>query len=156
MGCAIYPGSFDPVTLGHIDIIKRASGMFDELIIGILVNKNKKSLFEVSERKELLESILKGIPNVRVETHDGLLADFVKKTGARAIVRGLRNSTDFEYEYPMAVINKKLYEKADTVFLMTSPEYSYISSSGLKELMAFGADISAYVPKEVMNYLHKN
>lgn len=142
MKTAVFPGSFDPVTSGHLDLIKRASKMFDRLILGVLINSSKKPLLTVEERVRLLKEVTKDLKNVEVEAFDGLLVDFVDRCDADVIVRGLRTSNDFEYELPLAQANYKLNESADTIFLATSPEYSYVSSSAVKELMRYNADIS--------------
>ena len=147
MKTAVFPGSFDPVTSGHLDLIKRASKMFDRLILGVLINSSKKPLLTVEEGVRLLK-------DVEVEAFDGLLVDFVDRCDADVIVRGLRTSNDFEYELPLAQANYKLNESADTIFLATSPEYSYVSSSAVKELMRYNADISGFVPEEALKYLN--
>ncbi|MCR4658625.1 MAG: pantetheine-phosphate adenylyltransferase [Lachnospiraceae bacterium] len=144
---AIYPGSFDPVTYGHLDIIERASDIFDELIVNVLDNKNKHALFSVDERVNILKELTKDIPNIRVGSYQGLLVDCCKKEGAHVIIRGLRAVTDFEYELQMAQTNRKLAEKdVDTMFLTTDLKYAYLSSSTVKEVAAFGGDISEFVP----------
>lgn len=154
MKTAVFPGSFDPVTSGHLDLIKRASKMFDRLILGVLINSSKKPLLTVEERVRLLKEVTKDLKNVEVEAFDGLLVDFVDRCDADVIVRGLRTSNDFEYELPLAQANYKLNESADTIFLATSPEYSYISSSAVKELMRYNDDISGFVPEEALKYLN--
>ena len=141
MKTAVFPGSFDPVTSGHLDLIKRASKMFDRLILGVLINSSKKPLLTVEERVRLLKEVTKDLKNVEVEAFDGLLVDFVDRCDADVIVRGLRTSNDFEYELPLAQANYKLNESADTIFLATSPEYSYVSLSG-------------FVPEEALKYLN--
>lgn len=144
---AVYPGSFDPVTYGHIDIIKRAAEMFDELTVSVLNNKGKTPLFSVEERVKILEEATKDIPNVRVDSFSGLLIDYAKQKGVPTIVRGLRAITDFEYELQIAQTNRVLSEgKVDTIFLTTDLEYSYLSSSSVKEIASFGGDISICVP----------
>ena len=144
---AIYPGSFDPVTYGHLDIIERAAEIFDELIVCVLDNKNKHALFSAFERVNILKELTKDIQNVRVGNFEGLLVDCCKKEGAHVIIRGLRAVTDFEYELQMAQTNRKLAEKdVDTMFLTTDLKYAYLSSSTVKEVAAFGGDISEFVP----------
>ena len=146
MKTAIYPGSFDPVTLGHIDVIKRASKLFDHLIIGVLNNRAKTPLFSVEERVKMLKEVTKDIPNVEVKSFAGLTVDFAKECGANAVVRGLRAITDFEYELQMAQTNRVLEPEVDTTFLITSLEYAYLSSTVVKEVAAFGGDIHKFVP----------
>lgn len=153
MATAVFPGSFDPVTLGHMDLIKRASGMFDKLIIGVLVNSSKQPLCTVEERMCILEELTENIPGIEVMSFDGLLIDFVHQTGADAVIRGIRNSTDFEYELPLAQANYKLNSKADTLFLATLPEHSYISSSAVKELVRYKGDITEFVPDVVCKFI---
>ena len=150
---AVFPGSFDPVTRGHMDLIARSANMFDELLIAVLVNIGKMPLFSVEERVEMLTVLTKQLPNVTVKSFDGLLADFVEQEQADAIVRGLRNTTDFEYEMALAQNNYKLNTRADTVFLATAPEYSYISSSGIKEIYRFGGSIEEMVPELIFHRL---
>lgn len=146
---AIYPGSFDPITYGHLDIIKRASKMFDCLVVGVLCNSSKQPLFSTKERVELIQEVTKEIPNVEVETFDGLLVDYAHQKRATVIVRGLRAVTDFEYELQMAQTNRTIAPDVDTVFLTTSLEYAYLSSSIVKELAMYHADIRACVPEHV-------
>ena len=146
---AIYPGSFDPVTFGHIDIIRRSASMVDELIVGVLNNNAKIPLFSVEERVRMLEKVLKDMPNVKCIPFEGLLVDFAHETGARMVIRGLRAITDFEYELQMAQTNHKLRPDVETVFLTTSLEYSYLSSTTVKEVAAFGGDISQFVAEYV-------
>lgn len=156
MKTAVFPGSFDPVTKGHKDLIYRASKMFDTLIIGVLTNSSKQPLLTVKDRVRLLEEVVSDMPNVRVESFEGLLVDFVDKCNADVIVRGLRTAQDFEYELPLAQANYRLNCNADTVFLATSPKYSYVSSSAVKELIRYNADISDFVPKEALKYLNRD
>ncbi len=151
---AIYPGSFDPVTLGHLDIIKRSAGLVDELIVGVLNNNAKMPLFSVEERVKMLCEVTKDMPNVRVIPFAGLLVDFARQTEAKMVVRGLRAITDFEYELQMSQMNHKLEEGVETVFLTTSLEYSYLSSSTVKEVAAFGGDISQFVPEIVVDKIY--
>lgn len=146
---AIYPGSFDPVTLGHLDIIKRAAGLFDTLVIGVLVNRNKTPYFTLEERIEMLQEVTRDIPNVEITSFEGLLVDYCRMNQVDGIIRGVRGATDFDYELPMAQINQKLYPESQTVFLAASPEYSYVSSSAVKELASFGGDYSSMLPEEV-------
>lgn len=146
---AIYPGSFDPVTYGHLDVIRRSARLVDELIIGVLNNKAKSPLFSAEERVRMLEEITKEMPNVRIFPFEGLLVDFARKMKADLVIRGLRAITDFEYELQMAQTNHKLEPELETVFLTTSLEYSYLSSSTVKEVAAFGGDISRFVPEIV-------
>lgn len=155
MGTAIYPGSFDPVTYGHIDIIKRASKLADSLIVGVLNNSAKKGLFTVEERVEMLLEVTKDIPNIKIMSFDGLLVEFAKQNGANAIIRGLRAITDFDYELQMAQTNRALYDEADTVFIPTSIEYSFLSSTTVKEVASLGGDISRFVTPYVADKLKK-
>ena len=146
---AVYPGSFDPVTYGHLDIIRRSCHMVDELIVGVLYNKAKMPLFSVEERVRMLEEATKDLPKVKVVPFEGLLVEFARKMEARMVVRGLRAITDFEYELQMAQTNHKLEPSIETVFLTTRLEYSYLSSTIVKEVAAFGGDISQFVPEIV-------
>lgn len=146
MKSAIYPGSFDPVTLGHIDIIHRAAKMFDEVTVCILENKAKTPLFSVDERVRMLQKVCEDIPNVRVDSYYGLMVDYAKEIGAHISIRGVRAVSDFEYELQLAQTNRMLSGgELDTVFLTTSAKYSYLNSSGVKEIAAFGGDISKCV-----------
>ena len=151
---AIYPGSFDPVTLGHLDIIKRASKIFDELIVGVLNNNSKSPLFSVEKRVKMLNDVVKDLPNVKVMSFEGLLVDFARKVDAQIIVRGLRAVTDFEYELQMSQTNTILNENVDTIFFTTSLEYAYLSSSTVREAAYFGADISKFVPESVVQQVY--
>ena len=146
---AIYPGSFDPVTYGHIDIIERASEIFDELIVAVLNNKAKTPLFSVDERVNILGEVLSGLPNVKILSYEGLLVDFAVSVGAGVIVRGLRAVTDFEYELQLAQTNSVLNGGVDTIFLTTSLKYAYLSSSTVKEVASYGGNISKFVPPYV-------
>ena len=147
MKIAVCPGSFDPVTNGHIDIIERASMMFDELIVGVFHNVNKKPLFTMQERVDLLTEATKHLKNVKVTSFHGLLNEYVKQQGSRIIVRGLRAMSDFEYEFQRALLLKHLDPEIETVFMMTSNEYSFLSSSGIRELANFQGEIKGLVPK---------
>ena len=151
---AIYPGSCDPVTLGHLDIIKRASKIFDELIVGVLNNNSKSPLFSVEKRVKMLNDVVKDLPNVKVMSFEGLLVDFARKVDAQIIVRGLRAVTDFEYELQMSQTNTVLNENVDTIFFTTSLEYAYLSSSTVREAAYFGADISKFVPESVVQQVY--
>lgn len=155
MRTALYPGTFDPVTSGHLDIIKRAAGVCDKLVIGVLPNSAKHPWFSVDERIELLEKVTKSLSNVYVETFDGLTVDFGRKIGAKVIVRGLRAITDFEYELQIAQINHKLNPEIDTIFFTTSQEYSYVSSSIAKEIALYGGDVNGIVPPEIKDDLFR-
>lgn len=146
---AIYPGSFDPVTYGHLDIIERAASISDELIVGVLQNKAKTPLFSVEERVTILFEVTKNLKNVKIVPFEGLLIDFAKQMDAKVIVRGLRAITDFEYELQMSQTNRKLNADVETLFLTTSLEYSYLSSTTVKEVASFGGDITQFVPEFV-------
>ena len=154
MKCAVYPGSFDPVTLGHMDIIKRASSLFDRLIIAVLNNRAKTPLFSVEERVKMLEEVTKDLPNVEVKSFGGMTVDFARECGANALVRGLRAITDFEYELQIAQLNRVMDPDIDTVFLTTNLKYAYLSSSSVKEVAAYGGDISHFVTPYVENEIH--
>lgn len=151
---AIYPGSFDPVTLGHLDIIKRSAEKVDELIIGVLNNNTKSPLFSVEERVAMLGELVKDYPNVTVESFTGLSVEFVKKKNANVIIRGLRAISDFDYELQMAQTNRKLYANADTMFLTTSLEYAYLSSTTVKEVAYFDGDITGFVPASIIERVY--
>ena len=146
---AVCPGSFDPITLGHLDIIERAASLFEKVIVLVSFNTQKTPSFSVEERIEMINRVVKGMDNVVVDCWDGLLADYLKERQATAIIKGLRAVTDFEYEFSMALANKKLYDGAETVFLTTSEQNLYLSSSLVKEIARFGGDISSFVPEQV-------
>ena len=152
---AIYPGSFDPVTLGHLDIIQRAARNCDELIVGVLNNKSKSPLFTVEERVAMLKDVVRNIPNVRIMAFSGLLVDFAREQGAHCIIRGLRAITDFEYELQIAQKNSILNKEIDTMFLTASNDYSYLSSTTVKEIASFGGDIKQFVPREVCDKVYE-
>lgn len=152
---AVYPGSFDPVTYGHLDVIRRAAEMFDELIVSVLNNKEKMPLFSVEERVKILAKATADIPNVKVDSFSGLLIDYAREKDIHVAVRGLRAITDFEYELQISQTNRLLSkEKLDTVFLTTSLEYAYLSSSGVREIASFGGDISMCVPDFVAKLVY--
>ena len=153
MAVAIYPGSFDPVTLGHYDIIKRSSMIFDHVIVGVLNNTSKTPLFSLEERVKMLRDAVKDLPNVSVESFEGLLVDFVKQKKTNVVIRGLRALTDFDLEMQMAQSNRMVAPDVDTVFLSTSNEYSYLSSSVVKEYTKYGVDLKDFVPECVINKL---
>ena len=148
---AIYPGSFDPVTFGHLDIISRSAKMVDKLIIAVLINKSKSSLFSMEERVRMISEYVKEYKNVEVHSFSGLTVDYAKEVGATMIVRGLRAVTEFEYELQLAQTNKVMAEDIDTLFLATNLKYSYLSSSIVKEIASYNGDISAFVPRKVEN-----
>lgn len=156
MNAAIYPGSFDPMTLGHFDVIKRASKMFDSLIVSVLDNKAKNALFSVEERVNILKEATKDLPNVTIDSFSGLLVDYAREKKIHISVRGLRATTDFEYELQIAQTNRLLSKgMLDTVFLTTSLEYAYLSSSGVKEIASFDGDISPCVPDFVAKLVYE-
>ena len=150
---AVCPGSFDPITFGHLDIIKRASTLFDKVIVLISVNSAKKPSFSLYERMMMIERNTGQFDNVVIDILDGLLADYVKDVGAIAIDKGLRAVSDFEYEFQMALANKKLYSGAETVFLTTSAENMYLSSSVVKQIAEYGGNISSFVPENVLEFI---
>ncbi len=155
MNIAIVPGSFDPVTNGHLDIIKRTSALFDVVYVSILSNSAKTPLFSVEERIELIKRVTAGIENVKVETFTGLLVDYAREKKANFIVKGLRAVSDFEYEFQMSMINKHLAPEIETFFITTSSEYSYLSSSIVKEVAKFGGDLNGMLPNEIINDIQK-
>lgn len=152
---ALFAGSFDPLTLGHIDIINRASKLYDELVVAVVVNINKESLFSLAERTSMLKDSCKELSNVRIDKVEGLLADYVNTNDIDVVIRGLRDAKDFEYELEMAHYNSNLYDKAETVFLMTTPEFSYISSTGVRELVRLKGNLETLVPDSVNKYIQK-
>ncbi len=152
---AVYPGSFDPVTYGHLDIIRRSCKIVDELIVGVLNNKAKMPLFSVKERVKMLEEVTKDLKNVRIVPFGGLLVDFASSMDAGLVIRGLRAITDFEYELQMSQTNHKLEPNVETMFLTTSIEYSYLSSTTVREIAAFGGDLTQFVPEAVAVELRK-
>ncbi|MGQ9619064.1 MAG: pantetheine-phosphate adenylyltransferase [Candidatus Aminicenantia bacterium] len=152
---AVFPGSFDPITNGHIDIIKRAEGIFDEIIVAVLENPQKTCLFEAQERADMIKEIFKDSPKVKVETFNGLLMNYMKKKGAKVVIRGLRAISDFEYEFQMALMNMKLNPEVETLFMMPSVEYSFLSSRLVKEVYSLSGCVKDLVPPVVEEYLRK-
>lgn len=155
MGIAVYPGSFDPVTFGHLDIVERGAKVFDKVIVAIGKNRAKNSLFSVEERLQLLRTVTSHFPNVEVDSFNGLLVDYMKSKQAHAIIKGLRAISDFEYELQMASINKKLDDSIETFFMMTNNKYSYLSSSIVKDIAKYGASVSDLVPLTVEEALRQ-
>ena len=153
---AIYPGSFDPVTLGHLDVIKRAAAIFDELIVCVSVNSAKPAgLFSPEERVELIRAVTGDLPNVRVDCSQELLADYARRNRSQVLEKGLRAVSDYEAEIQMAMINAKLNPRLDTVFLYTRPKYAYLSSTVVKEMARYGADLSDFVPRQIIETVRK-
>ncbi|MBH8603172.1 MULTISPECIES: pantetheine-phosphate adenylyltransferase [unclassified Thermoactinomyces] len=155
MKIAVYPGSFDPITYGHLDIIKRGAKVFDKIIVAVLTNSSKNPLFTVEERKELIREATKNMSVVEVDSFGGLLVDYLHKREANVILRGLRAISDFEYELQIASTNRKLDEEVETFFLMTSNQYSFISSAMVKEVARYGADVKDLVPEHVAKALQE-
>ena len=154
MNKAIYPGSFDPITYGHLDIIDRCSKIYDKLIVGVIKDSNnKKFLFDEFERKKMIESVLNKFQNVEVKIFDSLLIDFAVQENVKIIVRGLRALSDFEYEFQMALMNRKLNDEISTIFMMPHEKYIHISSSLIKEVISLGGDVKDYAPKLVINHV---
>ncbi len=153
MGAFVYPGSFDPVTNGHIDIIERASKLCDKLFVAVLINSNKQPVFSLEERVEFLESVFADRPNIQVVSFSGLLIDFMKEKKARVIIKGLRAVSDYEYELQMALLNKNLEPEIETLFMMANINYSYLSSSIVKELARNGGKIDGLVPENISQYI---
>ena len=151
---AIYPGSFDPVTFGHIDMMERSAKVVDELVVAVLINSAKKPLFSVKERVSMLEEIAGHIPNIRITSFHGLLIDYAREVDASIIIRGLRAVTDFEYELQIAQTNRIVNSEIDTLFLTTSLEYAYLSSTIVKEVASYGGDISHFVPEQLIERIY--
>ena len=149
---ALITGSFDPMTMGHFDVIRRAAGIFDDVTVGIIVNPNKNSLFTKEERIEMVKESFADYPGIKVDAFEGLLADYVNENGFDVVIRGLRTTKDFEYEFPMTQMNDRIFNKGvETLFLMTSPEYGFVSSSMVKEVAKLGGNIEGLVPENVLN-----
>jgi pantetheine-phosphate adenylyltransferase len=155
MKTAIYPGSFDPITLGHLNIIKRASAAFDKVIVCVLVNSEKNGLFTPEERVELIRKVVSGLNNVEVDSSSMLLAAYAKEKGARVLVKGLRAVSDFEKEFQMAVINGKLNPELDTVFFPSNEKYTFLSSTVAKEMIRYHSDLSEFVPREIIDIVEQ-
>ena len=152
---AIYPGSFDPITNGHLDLIKRGNRLFTHLIVAVLTNLEKEPLFTVAERVEMLQEVTRGMPNVSVDTFSGLLVDYARQKGARVILRGIRAFTDYEYELQMALMNRKLEPSLETVFLMPAVSYTFVSSRLVREIFQHGGSVKGLVPPLVEGRLHQ-
>ncbi len=149
MRTAIYPGSFDPLTNGHLDLIQRATKLFDQVIVAIANNDQKRPYFTLKERLELVEQAVNGMPNVRVDSFEGLLVDYVDQCGGQAVIRGLRAVSDFEFEFQLALMNRKLNERVETIFMMPKETYTFLSSRITKEIARLGGDVRAFVPAHV-------
>lgn len=150
---AVYPGSFDPFTNGHLDIIKRSAKIFDKLVVAVGDNPAKQSLFSKEERLKMIKETLRTLKNVDIDAFDGLLVDYAKKKSAQVVIRGIRTVSDFEYEYQMALTNKALSSEIETMFMVTSKEYAFVSAKLIKEAASLGGDISGFVPPEVVKYV---
>ncbi len=153
MTIAVVPGSFDPITAGHMDIIRRISKLYDGVVVGVVVNPSKKPLFSLEDRVKMVREAIKDNEKIEVDSFDGLLVGFVKKHKARVIIRGLRAVSDFEREFQMAQLNRRLNPDIETMFVMASPEYAYLSSSAVKEIAQYGGDVSGLVPPNVAKLL---
>ena len=152
---AVYPGSFDPITNGHIYIAERAAAIFDEVIVSILINERKQGSFSVDERLDMARESLSHVKNIRVDSFNGLLVDYVRQNNASVIIRGLRAMSDFEYEFQMALMNRKLAPEIETFFIVTDSKYSYVSSSSIREIFHFGGTVKDFVPDVVFNKLRE-
>ena len=155
MRVGVYPGSFDPVTLGHLDIIERGAKIVDKLIVGVLLNSTKNPMFSVEQRIELLEKATAHLPNVEIRPFEGLLVDFLRQEGATVVIRGLRAVTDFEYELQMAQANRNLYSEMETIFLTTNVQYSFISSTIVKDVLRHNGDVGHFVPVSVLDKIYQ-
>ena len=155
MRTAIYPGSFDPLTNGHLDLVQRATKLFDQVVVAVARSESKNPLFTLAERVALVEQAVKKIPNVTTDSFDGLLVDYVEKRGGQAVIRGLRAVSDFEFEFQLALMNRKLNERVETIFMMPKETYTFLSSRIIKEVAILGGDISKFVPPHVSEALGK-
>ncbi|HXT40041.1 MAG TPA: pantetheine-phosphate adenylyltransferase [Candidatus Angelobacter sp.] len=155
MRTAIYPGSFDPLTNGHLDVIERASKLFDRVVVAIAINEDKRPLFALKERRELVSQSIGHLKNVEADTFAGLLVDYVERRSGQAIIRGLRAVSDFEFEFQLALMNRKLNERVETIFMMPKDTYTFLSSRIVKEIARLGGDVSAFVPPQVRDALTK-
>lgn len=153
MRTVIYPGSFDPLTNGHLDLIQRAARLFDQVVVAVAKSESKNPLFPLSERLELVQQAIKEFSNVTAESFDGLLVDYVAKRGGKAVIRGLRAVSDFEFEFQLALMNRKLNEQVETIFMMPKETYTFLSSRIIKEIASLGGDVSAFVPAQVLRAL---
>lgn len=153
MNIAVYPGSFDPITYGHVDILERSSKMFDKIIVAVVHNIGKQALFTLEERVNLIKETTHHLPNIEIESFRGLTVDYLRNRQARIIIRGLRSCTDYEYEAQIALYNKHLYPASETIFILADSNFSYLSSSGVKEAALLGGDVSSMVPPLVNKYL---
>jgi len=149
MSIAVYPGSFDPITNGHVDVIRRGTKVFDRLIVAVADNPAKQALFTKDERTEMIREVTRGFKNVEIDSFDGLVVDYVHRKKAGVILRGIRTISDFEYEYQMALTNRTFAQDIETMFVMTHEEYSFVSSRLIKEAVSMGGDVSSFVPKDV-------
>lgn len=156
MQIAVYPGSFDPISLGHLDIIERASSVFDKVIVAVLINTEKKGFFPIEERIEMIELVTNHLPNIEVRGFSGLTVNFLKEVGARVIIRGLRVVSDFDFELQMANANRSMEPQIETLMMMTSPNYSYLSSSLIRQVMHFGGNLEGFVPGPIIERLKQN
>ncbi|HVK58273.1 MAG TPA: pantetheine-phosphate adenylyltransferase [Candidatus Kapabacteria bacterium] len=155
MRTAVYPGSFDPITNGHLDVIQRAARLFDRVIVAVAINESKTPMFSMAQRKDLTARAVEHLPNVEVDTFTGLLVDYVQSKKGEAVIRGLRAVSDFEFEFQLALMNRKLNEKVETIFMMPKESYTFISSRMIKEVARLGGNVSSFVPAHVEQALHK-
>lgn len=151
----IYPGSFDPITLGHVDIIRRSAGIFSKVVVAVLRNPNKPGCFPIEKRVQMIQKACSDIPNVLVDCFEGLLVDYMKEKHGTVVIRGLRAVSDFDTEFQMAQVNRQIYPPMETLFMMTSPRHAYISSSVVREIAAFGGDVATLVPETILGDIHE-